>query len=467
MQTEPDGFLSRLKTALLGSPEWPLVLLGNFEVEDRWAEGERGLPQVPVRRSTALVNRMEEFALLLAGEGDTVVLKEQPDHDFVSYLENVGIPLPAVLCPQAQQPERIITEDVLADAQLLLQLGRLGTRGAALLPHGVSDREEVLVARSGLPLAGASATVCKAVNSKIFSRLIADELGLPQPPGWTCNTVDEWGTAIAGARRIVAGGGRVVVKDAFGVSGRGLLQIDSERRLDLIDRKIRSRAERTGDGRLALVVEEWVDTRADLNYQVTVSCNGSVRIDFVKEAITDRGVHKGHRMPARLGRDQERGVWRAAELIGGRLAAEGYVGIVGIDAMIDAGDRVLPVVEINARSNMSTYQVRIQQLLVGAGQEAWARQYPLRLGRRVPFKEIHTALDGLLLTGRGDSGVLVTNTATVNAAAGGAAGGFEGRLYALLVADTADRLAAVDRETARRLASLEAATIEEKNGGTR
>ena len=130
---------------------------------------------------------------------------------------------------------------------------------------------------------------------------------------------------------------------------------------------------------------------------------------------------------------------------GRRLADEGYAGIAGIDAMIDAQDRLLPVVEINARSNMSTYQVRVQQLLVGADQAAWARQYPLRLGRRVPFKEIRAALDGLLVTRCGQAGVLVTNTATVNAAAGEAARGasdgrFEGRLYALLVADTPEHL---------------------------
>ena len=43
------------------------------------------------RAATAIVNRMDEFALLLAGPGDHVVLKAAPDPDYLSYLTSLGI----------------------------------------------------------------------------------------------------------------------------------------------------------------------------------------------------------------------------------------------------------------------------------------------------------------------------------------------------------------------------------------
>ena len=43
------------------------------------------------------------------------------------------------------------------------------------------------------------------------------------------------------------------------------------------------------------MVEEWVAKAADLNYQLTVGRDGGVEFNFVKEAVTDQGVHKGHR----------------------------------------------------------------------------------------------------------------------------------------------------------------------------
>ncbi|WP_234358971.1 ATP-grasp domain-containing protein [Plantactinospora sp. BC1] len=450
-----EDFLGRLKASLVGERRTPFVVVGNFEVEQYWAEGEYGLPRAGFSTAGAVVNRMDEFALLLAGPDDHVVLKEAPDPDFLGYLSALGVPLPGLLCPERQDPERVVTADVLDDEPVLARLRALAATGAQLLPHGVSVLEERLARAGDLPVAGGPATLCKRVNSKIYSRRLADELGLPQPAGWTSETLAEWAAAAGRARQILAAGGTVAVKDAFGVSGRGILVLRDGARLDQLDRMLRRRAERSGDDRLALVVEEWVGKRTDLNYQVTVGRTGTVHFDFVKEAITEGGVHQGHRFPARLSPAEQGQLRDAGELIGRRLAGEGYRGVVGIDAMVGDDGRILPVIEINARHNMSTYQARVQELLLAPGQRAMARHYPVRLRTRVPFKTFHDRLDDLLLPGAGGTGVLVTTFATVNAAAGRpGAETFDGRLYTLLVADSADRLGALDAEVGRRLRTL-------------
>ncbi|MEH1166479.1 hypothetical protein V6V47_13940 [Micromonospora sp. CPCC 205539] len=447
-------FLTRLKVALCSDAATPLVFLGNFEVEDRWAQGEPGLPRYSLRTAAAVVNRMDEFAMLLAGPGDHVVLKEEPDADFLAYLADLGIALPSLLCVRGQNPARVVTEDALADSALLERLRELGRGGARLLPHGVSALEERLAAAGGIAVAGSPAAICKAVNSKIYSRLIADELGLRQPDGWTCASLPEWDAAVSRALAVLRDGGRIVVKDAFGVSGKGILVIDDERILRSLDRKLRARADRTGDDRLTLLIERWVAKRTDLNYQVTVGRDGTVRFDFVKEAITTNAVHKGHRFPADLSPTQHDELRAAGEAIGRRLAADGYCGVAGIDALAGADDRLFPVIEINARNNMSTYQTRLQEAFVPSDRLLAARQYPLRLGARLPFKRLRAALDGILLTAAAGAGVLVHNFATVNAAASGDAEPFDGRLYALLVSDTPAGLNALDAELTNRLTRL-------------
>ncbi|MFE4361036.1 hypothetical protein [Kitasatospora sp. NPDC056800] len=445
----PDA-ADRLALALTGSPDARLLFLGNFEVEQQWALGEHTLPRLSAATSSAVVNRMDEFALLLAGGRDHVVLKTRPDGDYLGYLAGLGLDLPHVHVPAAQDPQRTVTEDALADPALLAELADLAADGCRIAAHGVSEPEERLAAATGLRLAGPDAATCKAVNSKVYSRRIADELGLRQPRGWACETLAELADAFA-AVDAELGDGRAVVKEAFGVSGKGIARLTSRRRGERILGLIAKQVEASGRPRIAMVVEEWVAKSTDLNYQFTVGLDGSVAFDFVKEQLTEDGVHKGHRMPARLGADQVDELRTAADLLGKRLAADGFHGVVGVDAMVDPDGGIYPVVEINARNNMSTYQVRLQERFVKPEQVAVARHYPLRLTEPLAFDELRRLLDGLLLDPAGGTGLLVNNFATVNAAFTGGGAPVDGRLYGIVLADSAEELTTIDAEIADRL----------------
>ncbi|MCM4081430.1 preATP grasp domain-containing protein [Paractinoplanes hotanensis] len=452
MTTVREPFVRRLRTALLGAEPTSLLFVGNFEVEQRWGSDEPGLPRVALTAGDAVVNRMDEFTLLLAGPDDYVLLKDEPDADHLAYLESLGAARPHLLTTDQQDPHRTVTQDALLSPALLARLTGLAGK-VALFPHGVSVDEEELAARTGLTLAGSPAATCKAVNGKIYSRRIATELGLRQSTGWTCESMAELDAAVEQAHGLLRAGCPVVLKDSYGVSGKGLLLVRDAARLDQIHRKLRRRAERSGDNRLALVLEEWVAKTTDLNYQFTVGRDGSVQFDFVKEAVTENGVHKGHRMPARLNESQLAVVTESATALGRRLAADGYHGVVGVDAMVDPEGGLYPVVEINARNNMSTYQVGLQERYVPPGWCALARQYPVRLTRPLPFAAVRDALGPWLLRAAGDAGMVVQNFSTVNAAVREGAGPADGRLYGFLIAPTTDELMAMDGEIAGRLAA--------------
>lgn len=450
------GFLQGIKEACDADSHTPFVLIGNFEVEDEWAVGEPGLPTLSGRQSRAVVNRMDEFALLLAAKGDYVVLKSAPDPGYVSYLEELGLDLPGILTTDVHNPDRTVSADALDSPGLQDALRELGAAGARLWPHGMSELEERLCDLTGLTPALPPAALTKSVNSKIFSRRLADELGIPQARGWTCESVSEFAEAAEEViASVLAAGGRVGVKDAYGVSGKGIVVIDSPDRLRQLVRMLTRTARRTGDPSLSLVIEEWADKAVDLNYHFTVARDAAVRFDFVKEAITDKGVHKGHRFPARIPPAHRAAIEEYAHLIGARLAAEGFHGVVGVDAIITAADELLPVLEINARNNMSTYQATLQeQFMAGRRQAvAIARQYDLTLRGHLSFERLRTDLGPLLLDRAEGTGLLVNNFATVNAAALRQEAGqpCQGRLYGLLICDDESELTALDQAITDRL----------------
>ena len=274
-----------------------------------------------VRLGHAVVNRMDELALLLAGPADDVVLKSAPDPGFLA--------LPAVARartahggrghPAGPRPHR--------------HRGRPGRPGACSRrwPRWPHRRVPAAARRLG-PGGGAapggpgwrwpprSASVAKAVNSKVYSRRVAAELGLRQPAGWACETLEELDEAVAGARRMLAAGRR----------GRGEGRVRRVRQGPRGHRRRRAgwtsctawwprRRAARGQDRIGLVVEEWVGKRGDLSYQFTVGPSGAVGFDFVRRGDVTDGVHQG--TGCRPGSTAEQAERTAPERRGARRAA--------------------------------------------------------------------------------------------------------------------------------------------------
>src|SRR5260370_32803643 len=164
------------------------------------------------------------------------------------------------------------------------------------------------------------------------------------------------------------------------------------------------------------------------------------------------GVHHGpfYRVNLRPATSAE--LMAATETIGAALYAEGYYGMVGVDAMLGPDGTLYPCLEINARFNMSTYQSRICERFIPPGAHAVAATIGLRPARAHSFDEVSAALGDLLFDGSRRPGVLVNNFATLNAAAGG--GGFHGRLDLCCVADSGEAALAVREAAEGRLQRL-------------
>jgi phosphoribosylaminoimidazole carboxylase (NCAIR synthetase) len=451
------SFADELKTALVGDGSATFILLNNFEVETFWKDpGTAGLPSIPLGSSSIIVNRMEEFGILLAGQDDFVVLKAPVDETYRRYLRQNGFKIPNIVYVERNEPHLNITENVLACPDALRRLREIRQQydNLYLLCFGVSRLEEELSRCTGIPLAQPGADVFQKVNSKIYSRSVNEAAGIRQIPGYNCSTLEELRLAYEKLSGCLLENKPLMLKDAMGVSGKGIVKIDSPDRFLHCYRLIERDVKRKGN-RIQFVLEQMVDKACDLNYQFLITRTGEVRFHFVKESLTDQGVHAGHLIPSRLSADQIDVLRSAAEKIGRQLYRDGYYGVVGIDAILDSDGTLWPNLEINARFNMSTYQATIQQEWIDESKSALAKHYTLRLKHPIGFEAILRELDEFIFTKDKGTGLLVNNFATVNAAWNKPGEPFVGRLYCIIISEKSASLDALDGKIRERLSRME------------
>lgn len=458
MTTVLTDFSSKLKWALTGRDNVTFVYLNNFEVEEYWSEqGILKLPSLSIGSAGDVVNRMEELGLFLAGENDIILLKSLPDQAFMAEAQSLGFGLSRCVAAKCNEPALNITANLLRCPDTLDKLRELSedseTR-AYLVPFGTSDQEEELSRLTGIPLAVPSADVFRKVNDKGYSRRLNTELGIRQIPGAECTSLEELAVAFERLKPVLEQGGRLVLKDSMGVSGKGITVITDESRFYKCMNMLEKQANKKDIRRINYVLEQWIDKICDLNYQILIDRSGGVEFLGVKESLVEQGVHQGHLMPSRLD-DIQLGIIREAALqIGAALHRDGYYGIAGMDAILDQDGTVWPNLEINARFNMSTYQTNIQNRWLPDGMFGLAKKYALRLKRLLEYGELRSRLGGLMFTPEKGEGLFINNFATVNAAFRSEGSLFSGRLYGVIIAPSPERLRAIDESVEAVLTSI-------------
>jgi D-alanine-D-alanine ligase-like ATP-grasp enzyme len=427
--------------------------LTNFECEQFWTGPDSArLLSFSSPTESAIVNHMEEMCLWLAGKPDAVILRQAPDPDFLSYLTKIGIALPEIVNMEPDRASVPISQAVLSHEEFCSKLGSLKETESDffLLAYGNTWLEEKISNKTQIPLFGAEAAVSAMVNSKIFSRRLSKALGLPTVPGYECESLEELEWALQEMRPQLSAGNKIVLKEAMGVSGKGLIVIERPEKLhqllDLFRRRHKPGLE------YAFVVEQWIDKQADINYQILVAPAGGVRFLAIKESFALGGVHAGHRCPPELN-DVQMSTYRAAALaIGKELHRAGYHGIAGIDSVIGRDGRIYPMLEINARFNMSTYQLALEGTLE-PGSKFIVKNYPLVLQKPLRFQDVADGL-GSSLFGLGGrmQGVGVMCFATVNCNITASANQAKGRLYVFIVGKDFSEIHSLDLKTQNCLA---------------
>lgn len=448
-------FDKNLKKYLVDDENACFIYLNNFEVEEKWTNDEHyKFPTISLGNSDRVVNRMEELCLLLASENDYLILKDRVDDDYLMYLKNQGFRLPYIIVVEQNNPSLNITESILSSEQTMTALRKLNTENTYLMPFGTSALEEKLSEKVGIPLATPASSICKQVNNKIYSRNLNESVDIRQIPGVNCTSIDELKRGFAHLKKYLKQGDKLVIKDALGVSGKGINMIDSEKKftqyIQLMQRSLNQNPSKS----IQIVIEKWINKQTEINYHFIVSPKGEILFNFVRESIVKNGVHQGHVTPANLTEGQIEQLQNAANKIGSALHKSGYFGVVGVDAVIDKDGFIYPNLEINARFNMSTYQAIIQELFLN-NKIAFAKKVNVKLNAWVDFKKVESASEDLLFDRESGTGILITNFATLNAAYQEEDTSYTGRLYFMVIEKRETNLTHIEKQFYKRISSIE------------
>ena len=303
-----------------------------------------------------------------------------------------------------------------------------GVSGWAAACYAVRAHTAAAVRRLGLRAAIPAVEVVARVNSKVWSNDLVRDAGLPG--GAALATTPEQ------VRRLVeAARGEVVLKDPYGVAGRGALRLTNPRVLDTVVRHLERQAAR--GARVELLVQPFFETASSFSTHVEVDPGGALRWWGVQHVDNAEFAYRGS---GPLPPDQHATLDTPAHReviarVGAALAAEGYTGPVCVDGLWLRDGTVVPVLEVNARRSMGLLNLHLDRRARAVGLRSWlrCRATPVRPGD--VMARLLSALDEANLLFRGDGpGVLPLASGTLTPP--------RGRLFfAVFASDDAARVA--------------------------
>lgn len=409
----------------------------NIGAEKVWAESHQYvLPQITYKSNARTVNRTEQLCLLLASDNDIVIQREKPSDALLYHLQGIGFRKPEIYVPESfdNDEQCSISELILRDEALLQklrnQVSKENINGVELAPYAITNFEDEISLKTGCKLIGASGDIAAWVNNKVNARILAEELGLPVTEGYICYTGEEAIAAVDSLKNkpYIS---KIVLKEAYGASGKGMYVIGSEKEYQMLMVML-GKAKNKGKS-MNLIVERWHDTQADLNYQIYIHRSGRICYIPPKRQINKAYVYTGSEFPLTgdLTDHQKYYYEECAMKIGRKLWEKGYYGLASIDSIITKEGVIIPIVEINGRFSLSSY-VSFLPWMLGNDKVYRIRYYNLKPG--ITLERIMEKIGAYTYTHGKGEGVIICSFAQ------GEQGISEGRLFAVFVAEKKERL---------------------------
>ncbi|ONI77172.1 hypothetical protein ALI144C_34390 [Actinosynnema sp. ALI-1.44] len=354
--------------------------LGTFDAEKWWRPTDLAtLPAISRAGADDAVAAMDELLAGFCAPADRLITRYPMAESVREGLESAGITFEHVTADEPGEPiERHVSPDLVA--------------GFAVEPYAVLAETTQLT--ESLP----DNVVVAEVNSKTWSNALARSMDLPGT-GVVVRSVAELSAAVTQFPS-------TVVKDPYGVSGRGALVVESPGVLRAIERTLVKQ-----DKRIELLVQQKYDVQRDFSAHAVVDPDGTWRHLGI-QVMTNRGLrHMGSSPPSPEFIDYlwERSYYGVIDTVAGRLAAAGYHGPFGVDSMLMWDGTLVPVLEINARQSLGLLSLVLHERAAKQGLAAHLCQLELTIPPGGGISAVCEALAELRYTGGEREGVLVLN----------------------------------------------------------
>lgn len=324
--------------------ENPCIWWMNIGVEEKWNMEQAGVvPRVKMKGEMELISGTEDLCLLIADKKDVFITTHKVSSIVTNSMKKAGFLLPKIVSIDGSREDFNISKAILNDEALIKKIKGMGK--VNLVPYAVTEYEEKIASLTGGSLLGGDSRTTRSVNSKINARTLAKEAGLPVTEGFVCESCKEVFEAVKNLRRSY---NKVVIKDEYGASGKGLYIIDSDRSEEIFFLLLKRKKDP-----VRVLVERWYRASADINYQIALGRKGDIHFIKPKKQILKDKVYLGSEFP--LNDELNKEYEKYALKIGKLLWEKGCRGIMSIDSIVTCDNKIYPCLEINGRFSLSTY----------------------------------------------------------------------------------------------------------------
>ncbi|HEX2925153.1 MAG TPA: ATP-grasp domain-containing protein [Ruminiclostridium sp.] len=390
------------------------VWVYNIGADKIWAPPKMGILKVSNDQERQILNRLAEMMLFLTRKTDILYLVAEPDTEFLKDMEIFGIEKPEIRLLPQELPyhfSEYIAGSESCRSELKNYLSNMNNDNALYIPYIVTQQDEDICKDLRIGLWGAKASIARNVNSKVFARQVALELGFNTTDGFVCSCQEE---LEAGYHQLREQGYRYcVIKEPYGTSGKGVHFIKDEKTFNNLKRLIKFSDSRE---EFQVVLEGWIEDKTDINYQVVITPSGEVRLLMVNEQLIKQTSYKGTRFPPGISAGQMDTFSETAEAIGKHLYQKGYIGILGIDAIVRGNGEIIPVLEFNGRFNQSTFYLPIFSQLQAWKRQAIIKYYDIRTSEYLDYRRLreYFNLNGKAFSVEEKKGIMIINSSCLS-----------------------------------------------------
>lgn len=333
------------------------LVTGNFDVENFWRdENLANLPFIPDKNTDYVNEGMQELLFIFCDRDDLLVTSYPFYPELKRYLHSIGLCFQADSI-QKHNPLNAPNENIIKKIE---ENGIWGTddfSGAHLKLFGDLPDAKQWCERMGMVYHQPPMPVTVHVNSKEFSHQVRCKLGTNYRSQFIHSAEELYrvGSGYLEAHQ------NFLVKDLFGVSGKGNLFISTAGILDRVSKHLK-RQEMKGK-QIRFLVEEELDKQFDFSCVIEIEDNGKVHCLTVQKISIKNLAYTGTMTPEQefLALLEKSDYYTQIQKAGEMIYKAGYYGYVCFDSMCLKDGTIIPIVEINARYSMTQIKWMLDQ----------------------------------------------------------------------------------------------------------
>lgn len=338
--------------------------IGTFDSERYWDSPDTArLPFFEDTDGNIIVSIMDELLFPFCNNNDILITRMKMKDEFLEYLKRIGFEFKNNFTDlfsnhtHFRETLKITTLDLLLNKKELpihhinKEDDKTSIENYSILPYSVLPGDKKIAEKHKLNYDLPDVNSVIKVNSKIYSTAIthqfADQFRKKShgEPVFSALELKKKGNQLLLSSSIM-------VKEDFGVSGRGNLLINNEKLLNRIVKHFIHEEEKGKE--VKLVLEKFLDKDNDFSCQLKIQKNGEFQILGIQKIINNNFGYQGSKTATDdfVAFLDKNGYFQYIENVINQIYIDGYWGYVCIDSMVLKNNEIIPIIEINARKSM-------------------------------------------------------------------------------------------------------------------